>query len=222
MVCIQADFDAIQQIGNQFGISADGDALVQCVEVVIIEGQAHWQTLNDESGQILAIAPPLLFRVTFDELLIDITTYQRDSLFLKILRLVGNFLTLLLDFGCSLLWRYDTPHLVERVHVERQGVQFALVVGHGGVREAIKLGKLCNIIPNLFIIGMEDMSTILMNIDPFNILSINISRNIRSLVNNKHLFTMCLSFMSKYSTIQARSHYQIIVLHLDSSILTYQ
>ena len=41
IVRIQAYFNAAQQIFNQFGVSADGDALVQRVEVVIVEGQPH-------------------------------------------------------------------------------------------------------------------------------------------------------------------------------------
>ena len=57
------------------------------------------------------------------QLLINIGTDQADSLLFQILRL-GNAcsLFLLLNLRCSLFRSYNTPHLIEGIHIERQRI----------------------------------------------------------------------------------------------------
>ena len=81
IVRIQAHLDAVQQVGNHLGVAADWDALIQGIEIVVVKGQAHGQALDDEGGQIFAVAAPLLLGVALDELLIDVTAHERDCLF---------------------------------------------------------------------------------------------------------------------------------------------
>ena len=81
-------------------------------------------------------------------------------------------------FGGSLLRRNHAPHLIKGIHVERQRVKLALVVGYRRVRKAVELGKLGDIIPDLFVVGMEDMCAVLMDVNALNVLGINIARNI--------------------------------------------
>ena len=81
IVRIQAHLDAVQQVGNHLGVAADWDSLIQGIEIVVVKGQAHGQTLDDEGGQIFAVAAPLLLGVALDELLIDVTAHERDCLF---------------------------------------------------------------------------------------------------------------------------------------------
>ena len=81
IVRIQAHLDAVQQVGNHLGVAADWDSLIQGIEIVVVKGQAHGQALDDEGGQIFAVAAPLLLGVALDELLIDVTAHERDCLF---------------------------------------------------------------------------------------------------------------------------------------------
>ena len=63
--------------------------------------------------------------------------------------------------------------------------------------------KLGIVVPDFFIVGMEDMRTVLMDIDG-------------TLIYNQNRFSMRFSFMCKNGTIQAGANYQIIV-HLNFS-----
>ncbi|AFJ83272.1 hypothetical protein Y1U_C0823 [Streptococcus thermophilus MN-ZLW-002] len=89
---------------------------------------------------------------------------------------------MLRDFGGSFLRRHDAPHFIKCIHVERQRIQLAFVVGHGGVGEAVELSKLCNVVPDLFVVSVENMRSIFMDIDTLNVFGIDISRNVRTLI----------------------------------------
>ena len=60
---------------------------------------------------------------------------------------------------------------------------------------------------------MEDMRTVIMDIDTLNILCVNIASNVGTLIYNQNRFSMRFSFMCKNGTIQAGANYQIIVHH---------
>ena len=184
VICVQPDLNAVQQVGNHLGVAADGNALVQGVEIVVVKCQAHRQTLDDESGQLFAVSPPLLLGVTLDKFFINVTTDEGDSLFFQIPRFMGDFLTLLLDFGSSLLWRYYTPHFVKGVHVERQRVEFTLVVGDRRVCKTVELSELGDVIPDFFVVCMENMGTVLVDVDTFDIFGVNVTCNIGAFIHN--------------------------------------
>ena len=48
---------------------------------------------------------------------------------------------------------------------------------------------------------MKNMRTVLMDIDALDILSVNISSNIRAFIYNQYSLTMCFCFMGKNGTI---------------------
>ena len=211
IVSVQAHFNAVQQVGNHLGVAADGDALIQRVEIVVVKGQAHRQSLDDEGGQILAIAAPLLLGVALDELLIDVAAHKGDGLFFQVLRLAGDFFALLLNFGGSFLRRDHTPHLIKSIHIEGQRVELALVVGNRRVGKAVELRKLGDIIPDFFVVGMEDMCAVLVDVDTLDVLGVDIARNVGALINHQHALAVCLCLMRKDSAVQAGADYQIII-----------
>ena len=197
IIGVQPHRDAVQQVRNHLGVAADGNALVQGVEIVVVKGQAHGQALDNKGGQVFAVAAPLLFGVALDELFVDVAANQGDGLLFQILRLVGDFLALLFDLGGSLLRRHNAPHFVKGVHVEGQRVEFALVVGDRRVRKTVKLCELSNIVPDFFVIGMENMCAILVDIDALNVLSVNVARNVMTLVHDQNRLAMGFDLMSK-------------------------
>ena len=87
----------------------------------LIKGQTHRQTFNDKRWQIFAVTSPLLLCIALDEFLVDIATDKRDGLLFKILWLTSNLFALFFNLCGSLLRRYNSPHLVKGVHVERKG-----------------------------------------------------------------------------------------------------
>ena len=66
---------------------------------------------------------------------------------------------------------------------------------------------MCDIAPNLFIVGMENVSTVLVDIDALDVLSVNIARNVRALVNDQHGLAVCLGLMCKDCAVQAGAYY---------------
>lgn len=125
-----ADLNAVEQGFNQLVIAADRDALIAVIEVIVVERVAHRQALDDEGWQLRAAAAPLLLRVALDELRVDVRANERDGLLLEVLRLALDGLALLRDDGLGLRWRHDVPEFAERVHVERQVVEMALIIRH--------------------------------------------------------------------------------------------
>ena len=74
-----------------------------------------------------------------------------------------------------------TPHILLKVYIfERQRIQLPFIVSNGRVGEAIELGKLRNIAPYFFVVGMKNVRTIFVNINPLNVLCVNIARNVRT------------------------------------------
>ena len=186
----QTDFDAIQQILHQTGVAAHGNALIKGVEVVVVEGQADGQTLDDEAGQFVAGTAPLLLGVALDELFINIGAHQRDGLFFQILWL-GDARggPLLRDFGRGLVRGHHAPHFIEGVHIEGQAVQLPLVVGHGGVGEAVEGHETVDIIPDFFVIGMENVGAVFVHVNALHLLGVDIAGDVIPLVNDQDGFS---------------------------------
>ena len=66
---------AFQHLFHNGGIAALGNALIRVVEIVVVIHKAEWKSLDDKGGQILAIPAPLLFRVAFNQLFIDVPAH---------------------------------------------------------------------------------------------------------------------------------------------------
>ena len=64
-----------------------------------------------------------------------------------------------------------------------------------------------DIVPHLFIIGMENMGAVLVDIDAFDVLSIDIPGNIRALVHNEDTLAVCLCLVGKNCAVQPRADY---------------
>ena len=208
IILFQANLDAVQHIGNHLRIAAHRDSLIQGVKIVVVKGQTDRKTLDDEGWKILALSSPLLLCIALDQLLINIRANQADRLLFQVLRLRDACcLALFLDLRRCLLRSHDTPHLVERIHIERQGIQLAVVIRHRGVRKTIKLRELVHITPDLFIIRMENMRAILVDLNALHRLCIHISCNIRAAVNHQNLLARFLRLMGEYGTVETGAYY---------------
>lgn len=75
--------------------------------------------------------------------------------------------------------------------------KLSLIVGHRAIGEAIELRKLRDIVPDCLIIGMENMSAVLMNVNTLNVLGIDIASDVWTLVDNQNGITMRFCLMSK-------------------------
>ena len=205
--------DIGKNIFHQLGIARLGNSLVQGIKIVIIIGQAHRKSFDNGSRKILTIPAPLLFGIALNQFLIDFSTYQGNGLLFQILRLANPCsLPLCLNFLLGLLRTGNPPHPIEGIHIKGEGVDFSLIVGNGGIGKAIKFRKAIHILPNLFIVGMENVGTVVMNHDAILLVAVNISPDMIPLVNDQNFFPPFLCLSCKNSAKKSRTYYQIIKL----------
>ena len=65
---------ASEEALNEFVVTANGDALVGVVEIIIVIDKANGQAFDDERRQLAALAAPLLLSIFLDEFFEDILT----------------------------------------------------------------------------------------------------------------------------------------------------
>ena len=65
---------------HQLRVTADGNALIQGVEVIIIKSQSNRQTLDDKCRKILTVTSPLLLCIALDQLFKNVSSDQRNGL----------------------------------------------------------------------------------------------------------------------------------------------
>ena len=202
IIFFQTNFYSLKHIGNHLCITTNRNSLIQCIKIIIIKGQAHRKSLDDKCRKIFAVTSPLLLSVTFDQFFKNISSNQRNCLFFQVLWFGNPCFSFLFFNLCFCFFRsYHTPHFIEGIHIERQRIQFPMIVCNRTVRKTVKFRKLRDIIPYFLIIRMENMCAIFMNMDFLNLFRIYISCNIRTLVDHKNRFSRFLCFMRKYGSV---------------------
>jgi hypothetical protein len=81
------------------------------------------------------------------------------------------------------------PHLPERVHIERQVKQFAVVVGKWVVRKTVKFREAIGVFPNKSAVGMKYMRSVSVDFNAVNVFGIAIPADMRTAYNYKTFFT---------------------------------
>ena len=215
-VYARAGLDTGEQAVDELIVAADGDALVLVVEIIIVEYKAYRESFDDECRKIFATAAPLLLCVFLDELLEDVLAYERERLFFKIRGLAavqgGKRLRLLLfDFRLGLFRSQHSPHLVKCIHVEWQIVKFSLVVGNGTVCVAVEFHDGIHEVPHQLVAGMEDVRSVLVDIDAFDVFAIDVSAQLRTFVYDETFPTRLTGAVSECRPEKARTYNEIVV-----------
>lgn len=86
-----------------------------------------------------------------------------------------------------------------------------MVVGNGTVSIPIERHNAVYKVPDFFVVGMEDVGSILMNVNALHIFAIDISTQMRAFVNYKAFLSLFSRFVSKCCSKEARTNYEIIV-----------
>ena len=60
---------------------------------------------------------------------------------------------------------------------------------------------------------MENVRTVLVHVDAFDLLGVHVAGDIRPLVDDKNRFARFLCLMCEYSTVKAGAYNQIIIRH---------
>ena len=193
--------NTLKQTIDELIVSTNRNALITVVEVVVVENQSHRETFDDERRKLRAFSAPLFLRVIFDEAFVDILTDEGECLLFEITRLrhpgclhfCYSFGTLLINFRLSLSRCLHAPHFTEGVHIERQVIEFAMVVRHRRVGISVERHYRVDKIPYLLIGCMEDMRSVLMHINTLDIFAIDIATELWPLVYHQTLLPLLMS-----------------------------
>ena len=137
---------------------------------------------------------PLLFGVALDELFVDTAANKRDCLLFEVLRLfTGHFLALLIDARLGFSWRKDVwPNLAKGIHIERHIVDFIANASNWRIRVAIKFDERVYKIPNVLIVGMENVCAIFVDVNAFDVFCVDVACDVRTLVDDEHFLALLL------------------------------
>ena len=75
-VGLQHHIDIVEQLLYHLRIATDRNSLISVVKVIVIISKTQWKPPDNKSRKLLTVPPPLLFRIAFDQLLIDILPDQ--------------------------------------------------------------------------------------------------------------------------------------------------
>ena len=157
---------------------------------------------------------PLLLAVSAHEGFVDVAPDERNCLFFQILRFARDFLALPLNDFARLIRLRHAPHGIKRVHVEGHVVQAILVFCQRRVCEAVKRGEAVGVLPNLLVVGVEDVRAVAVDGNAADVLGVDVARDVAPLVDYKHALALFLRHLRERRAEQPRADDEIIILHI--------
>ena len=216
-VCFGHHIYILQKLLDNLRVTALRNTLIYIIKIIVIISKTQWQTLNDKSRKIFAVSSPLFLSIALNQLLIDIPSHQGQCLFFQILWICNMQVCDLLCNLCLCFCRCpDPPQLTEGVHVKRQIIQLISIDGHRRINIVVKLCIFIDILPYIFITGMENMGSILVYMDTIHFLRIDIATDMIPLFQHQTALAGIFHFSGKYRPIQTRANNQVII---DLSVL---
>ena len=178
-------------------IASDRDSLIQVVKVIVVIGESHRQSLDNECRQIFTVSSPLFFCIAFHQFFVNIFSYQTDGLLFQVFRfpLYAGFLFLYnsLCFCRSA----DIPHFAESIHIKRHVVHFSMEICHRRIGITVKFHQGVHKLPYFTVAGVKNMSSILMHMNAFHIFTVQISTYSISLFDHQTFFSCLYRMIGK-------------------------
>ena len=215
-VQLHGDSRMIQYPRDHLGIAVTRHALKFVKEIVVVIGKAHGQPLQDRGRQIMGRAAPLLGCVAFEKRLVEIAPDKSERLLLKGLR-IGDILGLAGEKGTGLVRAQGLAvELIDCMQVDGEREYLPLCCGFDPVFIGFKGRELVHILPDLRIIGVENMRPVgVHHHTRFSIAcGVAIACNMVAAINNGDIMT-CLRQSTAYHRPRKPSPYhQNCVAHL--------
>ena len=92
-----------------------------------------------------------------------------------------------------------SPQLVESVHVERQVIQFAFIIGNRRVGVSVELNKPVHIIPYFPVVCMKNMCTVFMHVDAVYFFAVDIATGVWTFLYHQTSLSGFMSLMGKHA-----------------------
>ena len=96
--------------------------------------------------------------------------------------------------------------MIERIHIKWQVENASLIIGYRAEREAVERNKLVDKFPDLLVACMENVWAVAMNMNPLDVFAIDITSNMRALVDDQTPLTMLFRQIGKNSVIQTGTY----------------
>ena len=78
-----------------------------------------------------------------------------------------------------------------------------MIIGYRGIGKTVKFRKPIHILPHLAVICMENVRPVFVHLDSLYLLCVNISRDMRPLVNHKNGFSPIFGLSGKHGAIES-------------------
>ena len=92
---------------------------------------------------------------------------------------------------------------MEGIHVEGHVVKLVPVACDGRIGIAVELGKLLDVVPDLFVAGMEDVGSIAVYLDTLDFLRIDVPCDMGAAVDDEYRPAAFVRFMGEYRAEEA-------------------
>ena len=87
-----------------------------------------------------------------------------------------------------------------------------MIIRNRRICKAVELSKAVHILPYPFIVRVENMCAVHMNMDPLHLLRVNIPRDLRALVDHQTGLSRPLCLLRKHCAVKPGANHQIIVV----------
>ena len=94
-----------------------------------------------------------------------------------------------------------------------------MVIGYRAVGVAVEGNERVDKIPHGFVVGVEDVRTVLVHVDAFDVLARDVAAEVRTFVNDKARLTGLLGSVGKGRSEETRTNYEVVVMH--KSLFTF-
>ena len=133
-------------------------------------------------------------------------------MFFEILWSMCDFSAFFFDVLNCVGWCDDViPDFGKSIHIEWHIINFAVIDGYRRIDEVIELGKSVDVLPHVFVVCVENVSTIFMDVDAADVFGVDITGDMIPTVNDQAGFALLGQLVSKYGTIKTCTDNQIIV-----------
>ena len=114
-------------------------------------------------------------------------------------------------FGNVLLRRGHAPHPVEGVRVERQVVDFTVIIRDGAVGIPVERDKSVHEVPYLLVVRVENVGPVLVHMDPFHFLAVDIAAQMGALLDHQAGLACLPRLVGEGGAEEARTDDQIVI-----------
>lgn len=86
-----------------------------------------------------------------------------------------------------------------------------MIVSNRGVDVVVEFGELADILPDVLERGVEDMGTVFVDVNSFDVLGVDIACDVIASIDHKTALADAMCLMGEYSTGDAGTHNEVVI-----------